>query len=77
MTPRRYLILSVVILCAVVSAQQAVFWRSDAARTEASQRLDAARVRLQGLAGELSVQALPEVERVLVRPVQVPTLSTP
>jgi outer membrane protein len=36
----------------------------------------AARVRLQGLAGELSVQALPEVERVLVRPVQVPTLST-
>lgn len=35
----------------------------------------AARVRLQGLAGELGADALPEVERVLVRPVTVPIVA--
>ena len=45
MTPRRYLTLSVVILCAVVSAQQAVSWWAATARTTAFQRVDDMRVR--------------------------------
>ena len=73
MTPRRYLILSLVILCAVVSAQQAVFWRSDAARTEASQRLDAARV--QQLALSQLQRSLDDVRHAVDQATLTTTLS--
>jgi signal transduction histidine kinase len=72
-TPRRYLILSLVILCAVVSAQQAVFWRSDAARTEASQRLDAARV--QQLALSQLQRSLDDVRHAVDQATLTTTLS--
>jgi signal transduction histidine kinase len=72
-TPRRYLILSVVILCAVVSAQQAASWWSDAARTEASQRLDAARV--QQLAASQLRRSLDDVRHALDQAALATTLS--
>jgi signal transduction histidine kinase len=44
-TPRRYLILFVVVVCAILSALQMVHWWADAARADASRRVDAARLQ--------------------------------